>query len=73
MDPISIDELLALTAQNRSSREPLKNRLKEFAGGDSQRIKDLKSRCDYFIMMHKNEQDCRIIKDTVEEVIKELS
>ncbi len=50
---ISIDELLELTAQDRSSLEPLKSRLKEFSGGDPNRLRDIKSRCDYFIMMHK--------------------
>lgn len=72
MDTISMDELFELIKQDRITLKPLKSRLKDFANGDPQRIRDIKSRCDYFIMTHKNEQDCRMLKDTVEEVMSEL-
>lgn len=61
-----------MTEKNRINREPLKNRLMEYADGGLDKIKDILSRCDCFSMLHNNEQDCRIIKDTVEEVRTEL-
>ena len=72
MEQITMDELLELTQQDRISRKLLKDRLVEFANGDPQKIKDILFRCDYSIMLHKNENDCRIIKDIVEEVMAEL-
>ncbi len=72
MEQLTMDELLALTQQDRINRKPLRDRLAQFANGDPEKIKGILSRCDYFIMLHKNEADCRIIKDTVEEVIAAL-
>jgi hypothetical protein len=73
MEQITLDELLELTRQDRISRKPLMDRLAEFANGDPERIKGILFRCDYSIMSHKNENDCQIIKDTVEEVLAGLS
>jgi len=73
MEQISLDELLALTQQDRINHKPLRDRLIEFAGGDPEKIKGILFRCDYAIMTHKNDNDCRIIKDTVTEVISTLN
>ena len=72
MEQISLDELLALTQRDKINRKPLKDRLVEFANGDPEKIKGILFRCDYFIMLHKNEADCQIIKNTVEEVMAAL-
>lgn len=72
MEQLSLDELLELTQQDRSSLKLLQDRLFAFANGDPERIKGILFRCDYFIMLHKNEADCRIIKNTVEEVMEAL-
>lgn len=73
MTQLSLDELLALIQLDRNSRKPLRDRLIAFADGDPEKIKGILSRCDYFIMLHKNEADCQIIKSTVEEVITALT
>ena len=72
MEQLSLDELLELTQQDRSSLKLLRDRLFAFANGDPERIKSILFRCDYFIMLHKNEADCRIIKNKVEEVMETL-
>lgn len=72
MEQITMDELLELVQQDRINRKPLKDRLVEYANGDPEKIKGIIFRCDYSIMTHKNENDCQIIKDMVEEVMTEF-